>query len=252
MSQLGGRTGHATPSFGLAAAERWVPERLVVEAHAWGCGPRASRKAFRDLHTVQALQERTVVSKLTESERCVAQENRSTLVRVPGRTQEEVKLRLSALCSAPNCQAAGLVTADFIIRYRGLHPSAASYFTNRLPASVGFLDCPASHHLHVRNTNLLERAFPEERLSTGSIGRFSYDDGHSSSPLPRRAKPASAGRGFSYPRLRPGSLTTGAVNSRRMSPNHPDLSRCELPLEPTHAVTHTWKNPIWPHWQTEG
>ena len=41
-----------------------------------------------------------------------------------------------------------------------------------LDACLAFLRCPAHHHKRIRTTNLIERAFLEERRRTKTIPRF--------------------------------------------------------------------------------
>jgi len=105
-------------------------------------------------------------------QRCLAHKKRNILDKVPDRTREEVKLALSAVYDAPNRQVADLLAADFITRYGDLYPSAVSYFTDDLEACLALLHCPAIHHRRIRTTNLLERAFVEERRRTRTIPRF--------------------------------------------------------------------------------
>lgn len=105
-------------------------------------------------------------------QRCLAHKKRNILGKVPDRTREEVKLALSAVYNAPNRQVADLLAADFITRYGDLYPSAVSCFTDDLEACLAFLNCPAIHHRRIRTTNLLERAFVEQRRRTRTIPRF--------------------------------------------------------------------------------
>lgn len=105
-------------------------------------------------------------------QRCLAHKKRNILGKVPDRAREEVKLALSAVYNAPNRQVADLLAADFITRYGDLYPSAVSSFQDDLEACLAFLNCPAIHHRRIRTTNLLERAFVEQRRRTRTIPRF--------------------------------------------------------------------------------
>jgi len=105
-------------------------------------------------------------------QRCLAHKKRNILGKVPDRAREEVKLALSAVYNAPNRQVAHLLAADFITCYGDLYPSAVSCFQDDLEACLAFLNCPAIHHRRIRTTNLLERAFVEERRRTRAIPRF--------------------------------------------------------------------------------
>jgi putative transposase len=105
-------------------------------------------------------------------QRCLAHKKRNILGKVPDRARQEVKLAVSAAYNAPNRQVADLLAADFITRYGDLYPSAVSSFQDDLEACLAFLNCPAIHHRRIRTTNLLERAFVEERRRTRTIPRF--------------------------------------------------------------------------------
>jgi transposase-like protein len=105
-------------------------------------------------------------------QRCLAHKKRNILGKVPDMAREQVKLALSAVYNAPNHQVADLLAADFITRYGDLYPSAVSCFTDDLEACLAFLNCPAIHHRRIRTTNLLERAFVEQRRRTRTIPRF--------------------------------------------------------------------------------
>ena len=65
-----------------------------------------------------------------------------------------------------------MVTTDFIERYGELYPSAVACFQDDLEACLAFLKCPVIHHRRIRTTNLLERAFLEQRRRTKTIPRF--------------------------------------------------------------------------------
>jgi transposase-like protein len=105
-------------------------------------------------------------------QRCLAHKKRNALDKVPDNAQAEVKRALSAIYEASSREIADLLAADFIQRYGQVYPSAVTCFQDDLEACLSFLRCPAIHHKRIRTTNLLERAFVEERRRTRTIPRF--------------------------------------------------------------------------------
>jgi transposase-like protein len=105
-------------------------------------------------------------------QRCLAHKKRNVLDKVPDSAQAEVKRALSAIDEASSREVADLLVADFIQRYGQVYPSAVTCFQDDLEACLSFLRCPAIHHQRIRTTNLLERAFVEERRRTRTIPRF--------------------------------------------------------------------------------
>jgi putative transposase len=109
---------------------------------------------------------------LSLRQRCLAHKKRNVLDKVPTEAHQEVKKALNAVYDAPNREVADLMAAHFIAQYSALYPSAVTCFQDDLEACLAFLHCPAIHHKRIRTTNLLERAFLEERRRTNTIPRF--------------------------------------------------------------------------------
>jgi transposase-like protein len=105
-------------------------------------------------------------------QRCLAHKKRNVLDKVPDRAKADVKQALNAIYDAPTREVADLLAADFIERFGNLYPSAVTCFQDDLEACLAFLRCPTIHHQRIRTTNLLERAFVEERRRTRAIPRF--------------------------------------------------------------------------------
>jgi transposase-like protein len=105
-------------------------------------------------------------------QRCLVHKKRNILDKVPDSARQEVKKGLNAIYDAPNREVANVVIADFIKRYGKVYPSAITCFQDDLEACLAFLHCPVIHHKRIRTTNLLERAFLEQRRRTKTIPRF--------------------------------------------------------------------------------
>lgn len=105
-------------------------------------------------------------------QRCLAHKKRNILAKVPDNARQQVKRAVSAIYDAPNRKVADLLCADFLERYAGEFPAAVACFQDDLEACLAFLKCPSIHHRRIRTTNLLERAFVEQRRRTKTIPRF--------------------------------------------------------------------------------
>jgi transposase-like protein len=105
-------------------------------------------------------------------QRCTVHKTRNILDKVPRSSQAEVKRAVNAIWEAPTRDTADTLVRDFIERYGQLYPSAVACLQEDLEASLAFLRCPAHHHKRIRTTNLIERAFLEERRRTKTIPRF--------------------------------------------------------------------------------
>jgi putative transposase len=105
-------------------------------------------------------------------QRCVMHKTRNVLDKVPPAAQAEIKQRLQAIWNAPNRAIADLLLQDFITTYEPRYPSAVACLLDDLEACLVFLRCPALHHKRIRTTNLIERAFAEQRRRTKTIPRF--------------------------------------------------------------------------------
>jgi putative transposase len=65
-----------------------------------------------------------------------------------------------------------MIATDLMERYQDLYPSAMKSLIDDLEACWAYLCCPAIHHKRIRTTNLLERAFGEQKRRTKVIPRF--------------------------------------------------------------------------------
>jgi transposase-like protein len=117
---------------------------------------------------------RAVEEVWTESlrQRCLAHNTRNVLDKVPLADQPEVKAAIRSAYYAPNREVAEMVAADVLSRYGERFPSAMRSFRDDLEACWAYLRCPVVHHKRIRTTNLLERAFVEQRRRTKIIPGF--------------------------------------------------------------------------------
>lgn len=111
--------------------------------------------------------------------------------KVPESARAEVKAAVNSAYRAPNQDIAEMIASDVLKRYQDLYPSAMKSFTDDLEACWAHLHCPSIHHKRIRTTNLLERAFGEQKRRTKVIPRFMTEQ----SCLPVLAREA----GFCHP-----------------------------------------------------
>ena len=99
-------------------------------------------------------------------QRCLAHKIRNVIGKVPDDTQAELKAMVHSAYYAPNREVAEMIAKDLLERYQDQYPSAMKSFTNDLEACWSYMRCPAVHHKRIRTTNLLERAFVEQKRRT--------------------------------------------------------------------------------------
>lgn len=107
--------------------------------------------------------------------RCWMHKMQNVLAKVPETMRDELRAWLAAVRDAPDCQAGKEVAAQVIARYGQEYPSAMKSFADDLEASLAHLKLPAAHRKHIRTTNLIERAFGEQRRRTKVIPRFFHE-----------------------------------------------------------------------------
>jgi len=105
-------------------------------------------------------------------QRCLAHKIRNVIDKVPEHAKAEVKAMVKSAYYAPNREVAEMIAKDLLERYQDLYPSAMKAFLDDLEACWAYLRCPAIHHKRIRTTNLLERAFVEQKRRTKIIPRF--------------------------------------------------------------------------------
>jgi transposase-like protein len=105
-------------------------------------------------------------------QRCTMHKTRNILDKVPQSAQQAVKAAVRAIWEAPNRATADLLVQNFIEHFGVELPAATACLQDDLEACLNFLRCPPLHHKRIRTTNLIERAFEEQRRRTKTIPRF--------------------------------------------------------------------------------
>jgi transposase-like protein len=105
-------------------------------------------------------------------QRCLAHKVRNITDKVPESDREAVKAAVQGAYYASSVEIAEMVAAQVLSQYQQEYPSAMMTFRDDWQACVAYLRCPTIHHKRIRTTNLLERAFLEQRRRTNAIPRF--------------------------------------------------------------------------------
>jgi len=105
-------------------------------------------------------------------QRCLVHKKRNILAKVPEDAQDEIRAYLDGIWYAPTYETGKQAAEAFIKRFEHLYPSAIASFRDDMDASLQHLKCPAKHRKAIRTTNLIERAFGEQKRRTKVIPRF--------------------------------------------------------------------------------
>jgi transposase-like protein len=104
--------------------------------------------------------------------RCWMHKMQNVLGKLPEAARAQVKEWLQAVRDAPTLEQGREMAAQVIEMYERTYPAAMKSFADDLEASLAHLRVPPAHRKFVRTTNLIERAFEEQRRRTKVIPRF--------------------------------------------------------------------------------
>lgn len=102
-------------------------------------------------------------------QRCVAHKLRNLMNKVPLQDQKEVKQQAHMVYYAADKSSAEVLASRFIEKYANKYPAMINSFLEDLDACLTQLDFPIGHRKLIRTTNLIERAFVEEKRRTKII-----------------------------------------------------------------------------------
>ena len=103
---------------------------------------------------------------------CWAHKMRNIETKLPKEVVTQVRAEIWTIRDAATFEQGQARAAEVIARYEQIYPSAMACLKHDLTASLNHLKLPARLRQNVRTTNLLERAFVEERRRTKIIPRF--------------------------------------------------------------------------------
>lgn len=103
--------------------------------------------------------------------RCIAHKMRNIMNKLPRAPQirKPIKRKVRAIYYAPDRQTADQLAAGLIEAYAGEYPNMIKCFQTDLEACLAHLAFPAGHRRYIRTTNLIERAFVEQKRRTKVI-----------------------------------------------------------------------------------
>ena len=104
--------------------------------------------------------------------RCWAHKMRNILNKVPDDHRPIIRPWLQAIRDAPTYEEGRARAEETIARLQRDYPSAMQSLADDLEASLTHLKLPSVHRRNIRTTNLLERAFQEERRRAKVLPRF--------------------------------------------------------------------------------
>ncbi len=112
-----------------------------------------------------------------QRQRCIAHKIRNILTKVPMKVEKEIKGRIKSIYYAPDRDTADALSARFISDYAEQFPAMIKCFTDDLSACLTHLEYPEGHRRSIRTTNLIERAFVEEKRRTKIIPQHAHEKG---------------------------------------------------------------------------
>ena len=151
------------------SANQW--EALLRDLYQRGLKGESCRLVATDgcpgLH--QALE---IVYPYIPRQRCWAHKLRNVANRIRRKDQTECLAEAKKIYLAGNRREAVKVFKNWKEHWRGRYPEAIQCLEKDLDELLNFLDCPASHRVKVRTTNVIERSFREVRRRTRTISCF--------------------------------------------------------------------------------
>jgi transposase-like protein len=105
----------------------------------------------------------------SKRQRCLTHKLRNIGARAPRDMQDQLLAEAKAVYYAPTRSAAETLAEDFIRTYASSYPGVVKIFSEDLEACLTQLEFPLAHRVFIRTTNLIERAFVEEKRRTKTI-----------------------------------------------------------------------------------
>lgn len=101
--------------------------------------------------------------------RCIVHKLRNLANKLPQDARKEVLSQVKGVYYAPDRETADLLAERFLESYAETYPAMVKCFCDDLEACLVHLKYPLGHRKYIRSTNLLERAFVEEKRRTKVI-----------------------------------------------------------------------------------
>ena len=108
----------------------------------------------------------------SKRQRCLFHKISNIRNKLPNEAATEVLTKVKSVYYQVDQEIAKVYAAKIIDDYADKYPSAIKCFQEDFEACTQYMFFPAGHHKQIRTTNLLERAFLEQRRRTKIIPRF--------------------------------------------------------------------------------
>jgi transposase-like protein len=108
----------------------------------------------------------------SKRQRCLVHKLKNIANKLPQSVLEEVMPKVKNVDYQTDRQVAMLCATQIIDEFSDKYPAAMKCFQQDLECCLNPIDFPAGHHKHIRTTNLIERAFAEQKRRTKVIPRF--------------------------------------------------------------------------------
>lgn len=105
----------------------------------------------------------------SKRQRCLVHKLRNIAARAPRDKKDQLLAEAKAVYYAPTRSAAETLAEDFIRTHASTYPSVVKSFSDDLEACLTLLEFPLAHRSFIRSTNLIERAFVEQKRRTKVI-----------------------------------------------------------------------------------
>jgi putative transposase len=105
-------------------------------------------------------------------QRCIVHKLRNISKKLPDSDRDKMMPKFKAVYYQENREIAMLCATKLVEEYASIYPSAIKCLQEDLDACLTHLDFPEGHRRYIRSTNLLERAFEEEKRRTKIIPHF--------------------------------------------------------------------------------
>jgi len=106
---------------------------------------------------------------LARRQRCIAHKMRNIMNKLPLEEQGRIKGEIHNIYYSYDKTEAEAKSEEFIRKYSNKYPEMVRCFTEDLSSCLEHLNFPESHRKFIRTTNLIERAFVEEKRRTKII-----------------------------------------------------------------------------------
>ena len=118
---------------------------------------------------IRAIQECYPKSK---RQRCLVHKLRNIACKLPKNVIQDIMPKIKSVYYQTDREVALIAATRLIEEYSDQYPSAIKCFQDDLESCLNFMEFPSGHHRYIRTTNLIERAFLEQKRRTKVIPRF--------------------------------------------------------------------------------